>query len=71
MTLRLRVKLGDQADGTFDLSVTWPGLEEPLEFPGLACDPEFKQINWLGFTANADGPGVFYVDDIVVRPTAE
>lgn len=71
MTIRISVRLGDEADGTFDLSVTWPGRDQPLEFPGLACDPEFRQADWVGFTANADGPGVFYVDDIDVRPAVQ
>lgn len=56
--------LGRQANGVWDLKVTLPdGSEQPLS--GLPCGtPEFKRVDWLGFVANADAPGTFFLDDI-------
>jgi hypothetical protein len=46
-----------------------PGRTAPLLFEDLPCDPEFRTLRWFGFTANADADGVFYLDDLELRPT--
>ena len=34
--------------------------------PALPCDPEFRQILWLGFVSNGVAPAVMYLDNIVM-----
>ena len=60
------VKLGDKADGKFDLTCTIQG-QAPVVFKDLPCDPEFKQLAWFDFTANAKDTAVFYLDALSVK----
>ncbi len=62
--------LGDAADGRFDLKVWLPGRSQPKVFRGLACDPQFKELDWVGFVPNGEKRTVIYLDDIEVRPAA-
>ncbi|MBP8130980.1 MAG: right-handed parallel beta-helix repeat-containing protein [Candidatus Hydrogenedentes bacterium] len=62
--LEITCSLGRQANGAWDLKVTQTDGAEQV-FPGLACgNPAFNRVDWLGFVAHADAPGVFYLDDI-------
>jgi len=63
-------KLGKEATGTYDLKVTLPGAA-PQDFSGLACDPKFKQLAWLGFISLANEATVFYLDDVAVEPVRD
>jgi hypothetical protein len=56
-------KLGKDAPGTYDLKVTLPGAQ-PQDFPGLSCDPKFRQLAWLGFISLANQASVFYLDEV-------
>jgi len=67
VTFDLLCKLGREATGTYDLTVTLPGAQ-PQPFPGVPCDPKFRQLAWLGFISLANAESVFYVDDVVVAP---
>ena len=67
ITIEIRAKLGDDNDGTFDLSVTI-GDQPARAFPGLPCDRLCRELNWLGWSAASETKGVFYLDDITVAP---
>ena len=34
------------------------------EFPNLPCDPEWTDLNWLGFSSTGDKQSVLYLDDL-------
>jgi hypothetical protein len=56
--------LGSKATGTWDLIVTLSG-QEPMSFEGLRTgSPEWKKLNWLGFSSMNDDRGVFYLDEM-------
>ncbi len=56
-------RLGREAGGDYQLSVTVPG-EEPRKFD-LRCGSEkFQRLEWLGFVSLADAATVFYVDNV-------
>ena len=58
--------LGSKADGTWRLRVTLPG-QPPKEFAGLATgSPDWKTLQWLGFSSIATAQTVFYLDNIQV-----
>lgn len=60
--------LGEQATGTYDLVVRFPGRTAPLRYPGLPCGSrEMRGLRWFGFVADGTEAGVFYVDDIELR----
>ncbi len=54
--------LGSRADGKWTLRVTGPGVGVALD--GLACDPKFNALQWLGFIANANEAAVYYLDNV-------
>ncbi len=55
--------LGAASTGTWELAVTVPG--QPVrKFPGLPCHPQWKKLEWLGFVSNADGPAVYWLDNL-------
>ncbi len=60
--------LGADAKGTYDLTVVLPGRTPPQRYRNLPCSPEFKTLRWYGFVADADGPGIFYLDNIELKP---
>ncbi len=66
--VEIACKLGNSADGKWDLVIRLPGRTAPLRFTGLPCNPEFRSLYWYGFVADADGPGIFYLDDIQLGP---
>jgi len=56
--------LGGKSTGAWDLVVTLPG-QTPTQFKGLANgSPEWKTLNWLGFSSTATEKTVFYLDDL-------
>lgn len=58
--------LGKQANGRYDLSVTFPG-KEPQRFEGLSCgNPAFNRLDWWGFVSNADASTTFFIDNIAL-----
>jgi hypothetical protein len=60
--------LGKAATGKWDLTVRLPGRTAPLRFEGLPCDRRCTSLQWYGFVADGDAPGVFYIDDIRLSP---
>lgn len=63
VVFEITCKLGKEATGTYDLKVTLPGAP-PQDFPGVACDPKFRQFAWLGFISLANQSSAFYLDDV-------
>lgn len=63
--------LGEQAKGTYQLTVTWEGQGAPLVLTDLPCAPKFKAITWFGFVADGTEPGVAYLDNVKLKPRAE
>lgn len=60
--------LGDQAKGTYDLTLAGPDRER-REFPGLTYAGPFERLDWLGFSAYGNQAGVaFYLDDVSLAP---
>ncbi len=56
--------LGDQGDGTWDLTVTLPRMPA-RHFSQLKCgSPDWRTLNWLGFVSLADATTVYYLDDL-------
>lgn len=55
--------LGPQATGRYQLTVTLPG-SAPRVFRDLPCDPEMKELTWIGFISDATDHAVFYIDDV-------
>ena len=65
--LDIRCATGDAATGQWSLIVNWPGLEAPLTFENLDCSPNFRVMNWYGWSALATVDAVFYLDNINLR----
>jgi hypothetical protein len=59
--------LGEKAQGKYDLTLTLPGAA-PQAFKDLACSDKFTMLNCVVFMAVADGPGVFYIDNLAFKP---
>ena len=55
--------VGKQSTATWNLGVTLPG-QSPQTFASLPCDPQWKQLEWLGFVSNADTKTVYYLDNL-------
>lgn len=64
--LEIVCRLGEKSSGKYDVTVRLPGRTAPLTFKDLPCDPQFHRLDWLGFVADADAHGVFYLDDLTV-----
>jgi len=54
---------GDQADGTWQLTVALPG-EPPKQFHLKTASPPFRVATWLGFVSDGIRPAVYYVDNL-------
>ena len=67
--LEISAGLGDRSTGTWELKVTLPG-QAPQTFADLPCNPQWKQLDWLGFVSNADAKTVFYLDNLVLENSA-
>ena len=59
--------LGAQATGKYDLILQLPG-GQPQSFPGVACSPQFKTLNCIVIMSMTNGPSVFYIDNVELRP---
>ena len=55
--------VGSKANGQWSLAVTLPDRTR-REFKGLACDPKWRALYWVGFMANAAQPTACYLDDV-------
>ena len=59
--------LGDKADGRWTLAYgPTGGATKRL---ALTCDPKFKRLDWVGFSADATIAAVFYVDNVKIGPS--
>ncbi|PIY37317.1 MAG: hypothetical protein COZ06_33160 [Armatimonadetes bacterium CG_4_10_14_3_um_filter_66_18] len=61
----VRCALGDEATGTFDLTVSVRDAD-PRTFADLPCEPGFTRLDWVGFVPNGQQECVCYVDDVEV-----
>ncbi len=61
----VRAGLGQEADGTWSLTVNQPGKPR-VHRSDLPCGKGWKSLNWLGFVSQANHPAVFYLDDLEV-----
>src|SRR5262249_15831225 len=59
---------GKTGKGRWDLSVTEADAKEPRRFETLQCSKKFKLLGWYGFVSDANGPSVFYIDDVTLKP---
>lgn len=62
--IEIRCKMGDKADGKYDLTVYLPDGSNPLRFTGLPCDPYFRDVKWFGFSSDSNQASEFFVDDV-------
>jgi len=63
---RIVCGVGTEATGTYDLDVTVEG--EPVRrWNSVKCDPEFRGLDWFGFTSNSELHSVFYLDDVSLK----
>ena len=59
--------LKGEGDLSWSLGVTLPN-ESPRVFADLACtSPQFKKLDWVGFTSNATARVAFYLDDFSLK----
>lgn len=58
---------GEAATGTWTLIVSWPGLAAPLRFDNLPCSPNFRVMNWYGWSSMATWDQVSYLDNLNLR----
>ncbi len=59
----ITAKLGEAADGKWNLVVTLPN-QISRKFEGLNCNPKWKSLEWLGFVSNARVATSTYIDDV-------
>jgi len=65
--LAFETKLGKEATGTYDLTVTVPG-QEPKRFEKLPVGkPTWRQFRWLGFISMATDTAVIYLDNVRIE----
>jgi hypothetical protein len=67
--LEVTAGLGVTSSGSWDLTLTLPG-QPPQRFAALPCNPQWKQLDWLGFVSNADAKTVFYLDNLLLENNA-
>jgi hypothetical protein len=61
---QVAARLGVGANGTWDLTVTLPS-QEPVSFTGLPTgSPDWRSLDWLGFSSMATEATIFYLDDL-------
>lgn len=58
--------LGSEATGRWSLQLQIDG-QPPQTFAGLPCSPEFRTLDWLGFSSMARDTRVFYINHIRLR----
>ena len=65
--VEITTALGGECDGTFDVAVTLPG-EDPVLAEGLSYShTEFRHLQWLGFVADGNVDGAFYLDNVLLE----
>lgn len=65
--LEVTFGLGDSVGKTYELKLTWPGIEtQTLKVP--YGSPDFAILTWLGFISESEGRTVFYVDNVRLAP---
>ena len=62
----VRASLGEKSAGVWEASVTLPG-RPPVKFENLKSHPEWKTLTWLGFSGNARGKRIFYLDNFKLQ----
>jgi hypothetical protein len=63
--------LGSRSTGTWQLTVTLPG-QAPQTFADLPNgSPDWKTLDWLGFSSMATDVAVFYLDDLELANIAQ
>ena len=65
--VEIRCRLGEEADGSFDLLVWQQMNGEPFRFEGLKFDSRFKRLDWVGFVSRAKNEAVHFIDNIEIR----
>jgi len=60
--IEMRATVG-QPGARWSLTVTLPA-GKIQEFKDLACDPDWTEARWVGFSSNSDGPISYYLDDL-------
>jgi hypothetical protein len=62
----LRLPVGDKASGDYELAITMPGTKPKLYT--LPIDSkDFHVFSWVGFIADGETDGTFYLDNLVLR----
>jgi hypothetical protein len=68
--LEITAGLGQKSTGTWDLSVTLPG-QAPKAFRQLANgSPQWRKLDWLGFSSTATEKRAFYLDNLEITNSA-
>jgi len=66
-SVEVRVALGEDATGAWDLTATLPG-QDPQRFDGLPCvTPGWRTLNWIGFVSNAARRTAIYLDRVRIE----
>jgi hypothetical protein len=61
--------VGEDCTGTWELTMTLPG-QPKMEMRGIPlAHPEFRTLQWLGFSSTADHATAFYLDNIELSTT--
>ncbi len=63
--LEVTAGVGKHSTASWDLAVCLPG-QPARKFSNLPCDPQWKQLEWLGFVSNADTKTVYYLDNLTL-----
>lgn len=61
--LEISAALGDSSTATWKLVLTLP-RQAPKTFEKLACHPQWKQLDWIGFVSHADIHTSFHLDNL-------
>ena len=65
--LEVRVALGENATGTWELAVTLPG-RDPQRFGNLPCvTPGWQDLTWIGFVSNATRRTAIHLDNVCIE----
>ena len=59
--------LGPQATGKYDLTIRLPGRAAQT-LRDVACSPKFEYLNCVVIMSMANGPSMFYVDNVEFKP---
>ena len=67
----VKAGMGPQSTGTWDLSVTAPGQPAKVFEKLPNGSPDWKSLQWLGFSSTANAATVFYLDNVELSTTAK